>query len=129
MTMADEGAPPERPPQDHQRQAQPPQAGEPQVVYVERRGNGMAVASLVLGIIGVVFGLVPLTGFIAIILGVLAVIFGFIGRGNAKKKGLERGGMATAGLILGFIALGLGIWGLIIVGEVFEELERQLEEL
>jgi hypothetical protein len=36
----------------------------------------MAVAALVLGIVGCVLGLVPLTGFIALICGILGLVFG-----------------------------------------------------
>ena len=62
-------------------------------------GHGMAVASLVLGIIGIV-----LIGFV---FGILAIIFGSI----AKKQGYK-GGRATAGLTLGIIALVL--WAVVI---------------
>jgi hypothetical protein len=47
----------------------PPPPAQPdgqQVVDVGLPGNGMAVTSLVLGIVAVVMGLIPLTGFIAI---------------------------------------------------------------
>ena len=100
-----------------------------QVVYVERQDNGMATASLVLGIIGLVLGLVPLTGFIAIICGLLAVIFGSVGRKNAKKEGVGRKTMATWGLVLGAAALALGIWGLVIVFTSVSTLEQELENL
>lgn len=57
-------------------------------------GKGFGIASLVCGIVSFfIFGL---------ILGILAVIFG----GVAKNKGY-RGGMATAGIVLGVIGLAL----------------------
>ncbi len=66
--------------------------------------QGMAVASLVLGIASIAgtcfYGLgVPLA--------ILAVIFGFIARGRAKRGEGGGEGMALAGLICGFISLGI----------------------
>jgi hypothetical protein len=63
------------------------------------KNSGMAVASLVLGIVGMVFfPFVP---------SILAIIFGVIGTGQVKKSnGLLKGkGLATAGIILGIIAI------------------------
>ena len=62
----------------------------------------MGTASLVLGIIGVVFSWTLIFGFIP---GILAVIFGSIGRARAKRGEATNRGMATAGLVLGAIAL------------------------
>jgi hypothetical protein len=65
-----------------------------------RPSNGLAVASLVCGIVGVlIFG---------IILGPLAVIFGAVGLSRANN-GASGKGMAVAGLVLGLIAAILAI--------------------
>jgi hypothetical protein len=58
------------------------------------RSNGMAIAALVCGIIGLFI--------FEVILGVLAIIFGGIGLSRANR-GAGRRGMALAGLILGAI--------------------------
>ncbi len=65
---------------------------------VRTRTNGMAIASLVLGIVWV-YGIGSL----------LAVIFGFAGRSQIKQSNGEQtgGGLATAGIILGFLGLSL----------------------
>lgn len=63
----------------------------------EEEPGGMAIASLVLGIIGAVLSC---TGW-GIVLGILAIIFGAI---HLKKRSSRRG-MATAGLVLGIIAI------------------------
>jgi Domain of unknown function (DUF4190) len=68
-----------------------------------RAMEGMAVAALVLGIAGFVF--CPVT----LISGPLAVVFGYMGRRKiAESNGaLEGDGFCTAGIILGFIQVGL----------------------
>jgi len=66
--------------------------------------NGMATASLVLGIVGVVTGIV----FIGSLFGVLAIIFGAIALSRMAKKP-EIGGKTKAiiGIILGVVAIAL----------------------
>lgn len=65
--------------------------------------NGMGVAALVLGIVGLVFCL----GY-SIILPLLAVIFGAIGRKKADQGLANNKGMATAGFVMGIIGLAIG---------------------
>ena len=80
----------------------------------------MAVTSLVLGIIGALFGLIPLFFFIAFPCGLLALIFGVVGRRTAMTDPLRGGkGMATAGLILGLLGFGLAIVGIVVVANAF----------
>lgn len=58
--------------------------------------NGLAIASLVLGV----------TGWIVILVGpLLAIIFGHIARSQIKHTGQKGSGLALAGLILGYIQL------------------------
>ncbi len=73
-----------------------------QVVYAQPQGNGLAVTALVLGIIGLVFSMVP---FLPYPLAILAIIFGFIGLKKQVKKGL-----AITGIVTGIITLGLKVW-------------------
>ncbi|MEU4419314.1 DUF4190 domain-containing protein [Actinoplanes sp. NPDC024001] len=90
----------------------PPQPGYPappmyQPVVVGRIGpptSGWAVASMVLGIVGLVlvfcaWGIPSL----------LAVIFGHIGLSETKRGEKSGGGMAIAGLVMGYILLGPAI--------------------
>jgi hypothetical protein len=70
-------------------------------------GNGFAVTSMILGIVGFC---VPL------ICGLLAMLFGFLGLARSKETGTGKG-MAIAGIILGFLngivepaAIGYGIY-------------------
>jgi len=66
---------------------------------VAPKTNGMAIASLVLSLVGL------LCGFTAI----LGVIFGFVARGQIKRTGESGDGLALAGIIVGFVIIGLGI--------------------
>jgi len=98
-----------------------------------RRGNGVAVASLVLGLVSVVLMCI---WYVAMPCGILAIIFGVGGRKNARE-GASGGGMATAGLVLGLLGLLLPIVLLLgclaflgIGGEAaLEGLQKAVEEL
>jgi len=99
--------------------------------------NGLAIAALVLGIIGLLLSwlIVPA------ILSILAIIFGFLGRSKAKNQPHVGGtGMAIAGLVTGIIgvliAIAVFVFGSILVNEVsdnanedIEQFNEELEEL
>ncbi len=73
-----------------------------------RRTNGLAVASLVLGILGI-------TGPAFIIGPVLALVFGYRGRDQIDRSGgLEEGrGLAVAGIVLGWVGVGFALFFLL----------------
>jgi hypothetical protein len=87
------GAPPPAPPYFAPSYAPPPGYGLPPVGQTT---NGLAVASMVLGIVWV-FGIGS----------ILAVIFGFVARKQIKDSGGREsgGGMALAGIILGLVGV------------------------
>lgn len=64
--------------------------------------NGLGVASLVLGVIGV---LMCWTIVFGVVIGVMAIVFGAIGRTRANTGEATNGGQALVGLILGGVAL------------------------
>jgi len=66
--------------------------------------SGMAVASLVLGLVG------PFLGLLALVAGVLALIFGGVALRSIKRSPFLRGkGTAIAGIVLGVIDILLGV--------------------
>ena len=75
--------------------------------------SGLAIASLVCGIASFVFCLGPLTG-------IAAVITGTKGRQEIDRSGGRQTGreMATAGLILGWVAIGITV-AAIVIGVLF----------
>lgn len=76
-------------------QAFPPQ--DPMYGQPIKRTNGMAIAALVIGIIGLLV--------LQIILGPLAIIFGAVGLNFAKNNNGSGKGLAIAGLVLGIVDL------------------------
>ncbi|KUH98054.1 DUF4190 domain-containing protein [Mycobacterium sp. IS-3022] len=79
--------------------------------------NGLGIASLVIAIVALV------SVFGGIVLGVVAVILGFLGWGRAKRGEATNGGMAVAGIVLGFLSIieaivliWLAVWGFNQVG-------------
>jgi hypothetical protein len=74
--------------------------------------NGLGIAALVVAIVGL------FTVYGGIVLGVVAIVLGFLGRGRAKRGEATNGGVALAGIVLGFlgvivsiVAIALTVWG------------------
>ena len=88
-------------------QGQPPYQGQS---YGQANGappkNGMGTAALVVGIIAVILAVLffPL----GILLGVVAAVLGFLGRKKAARREATNRGQATAGLVLGLVAVLVG---------------------
>lgn len=64
--------------------------------------SGACVASLVLGVVSLVF--FPF-GYLAFVAGAAAVVFGIIGVGRANKGTVSGRGLAVAGMVLGAVGL------------------------
>lgn len=69
------------------------------------KGNGFGTTALVLGIVAVVFSVIPILGFVAFILGPLALIFGIIG----LTRKFTKKGTSITGLILGALSIIIAI--------------------
>jgi uncharacterized protein DUF4190 len=76
----------------------PPQAAAPK--------NGLGIASLVLAVIGL---LSVATVFAPIALGIVAVVLGFLAHARAKRGTADNGGVAIAGIVLGGLAVVVGV--------------------
>jgi Domain of unknown function (DUF4190) len=72
------------------------------------KNDGYAVASLVCSLVGIIIGLSAILG----------IIFGFVARGRIKRsQGTTKGaGMASAGIIVGFVALAISVTIAIVIG-------------
>lgn len=87
-------------------QYQPPQY-QPPVAPQKKPSNGMAIASLVLGVLAIIF--VFIYAWIGIVLAVVSIVLAAI----AKKE--SPSGLATAGLVLSIIALAICVIAVIAV--------------
>jgi Domain of unknown function (DUF4190) len=77
----------------------------------QARTNGLAIAAMILGILGF---------FTCGVTSVLALIFGHIASGQIKRTGENGQGMALTGIILGWLLTGLWIlyWILVLFGAI-----------
>jgi hypothetical protein len=90
----------------------PPVAPTPYAAVAAVPTSGMAIAALVMGIVGLT--LLPLVG------SILALIFGYMARNDIRQRPDEvsGGGLALAGIVMGWIAIGLSVVGLLIFGGI-----------
>ena len=70
-----------------------------------QRTNGMAIASLVLGILWLYW-----------IGSILALVFGYVARKQIRERGDSGDGMAIAGIVLGWV--GVGILGIALIAAI-----------
>ncbi len=74
----------------------------------QNKPNGMATASMVLGILSIVFGFF---GWLGIICGILAIIFAVVAKNKIKTDPAmaHSAGKAKGGLIMGIIGIIIGV--------------------
>ena len=109
-----QGAPQGPPPYPYQHQpgqypgGYPPQPQRPYYGYQPpmQPRNGLGIASLVLAIIAL---LSVWSVFAGVILGLGAVVIGILGRGRVKRGTANNGGVAIAGIVLGALAIIVGL--------------------
>lgn len=90
----------------------------------ENKKSGLSTASLVLGIISIVFSFIPFLNFLSIIMGILSIIFGIIG--IVRKAGK---GVAIAGFILGIISIIITYNFYKNVSDVFGNISNELNNI
>jgi hypothetical protein len=104
---------PETPRLDERPPVPPPPAPSPARPSVPAvPTSGMAIASLVLGIGGLT--VLPLLG------SIVAIILGYMARRDIRQRPAEVSGdgLARAGIVLGWIAVGLAVMGLLVFGGI-----------
>jgi Domain of unknown function (DUF4190) len=77
-----------------------PYAGQAPAPIAKR--NGLGITALVLAIIGLFFCWTVVGG---VLLGIAAVVMGFVARGRVKRGEADNGGIALAGVVLGFLSV------------------------
>jgi hypothetical protein len=88
----------------------PPAYSPPPAAAPAPTTSGLAIASFISGIAGLT--VLPLLG------SVLAIILGYMARSEIRQRPelLTGGGLALAGLIMGWVSVGLSILGLLLAG-------------
>ncbi len=91
-------------------------------------GNGMAIAGMVLGIIGFLLAFIPCFGWVlAIVLGIIGATLSGIGLGTASRAGGGKG-MAISGLVLSILAILWGpVWFFVIWGTMLHGAQNALQ--
>ncbi|MDQ0676070.1 putative PurR-regulated permease PerM [Pseudarthrobacter siccitolerans] len=88
------------------------------------KSNGFGTAALVLGIVAIVFSIIPVVGFIAFILGPLALIFGVIG---VTRKFTKKGTSIT-GAILGALSIIIAIIVTVVIAAAANSVSETLNK-
>lgn len=90
--------------------------------------KGFAVTAFVCGIVGAIFGLIPILALLALPLGIIAVVFGLLGarRNKRAKAGV---GLARAGWLLGVTAVILAVIGFVIVNNAIDDFQDDMDQL
>ncbi len=92
---------------------QPPQS---------KPGNGLGIASMIIGIVSLVFFCYI---YLSIPAAIVSVILGGVGLSKSKRFGMKNG-MAVAGIVCSCIALGLMIISIIALQEVMEDIMSEV---
>jgi hypothetical protein len=97
----------------------PPPYGQPAygAQYVVRADrNGLGTASLVLGILGLIFSVVPVIGIVAWPLVILGLVLGLVGISRAGRGEATNKGVAIAGTVLSSIGLAICVAWFAVLG-------------
>ena len=81
---------------------------------VQKKGNPLGLAAMILGIIAVVLAFIPCIGWLGFIPGLLGVIFGAISLKKANAGEVDNKGMSITGLVCGLVAVIILIFQLVI---------------
>jgi len=97
----------------------PGPAGSP----VRRAGNGIALAGMVCGIVGLVTGWVPFFGVIGIVASIVGLSLSIPGLRRSRDTG-ERRSFAITGIITSSLGIVVGVLGIILTVVVFRAVQR-----
>ncbi|MFD9358556.1 DUF4352 domain-containing protein [Streptomyces sp. NPDC060031] len=104
----------------------PDWAGAPYGYPAPQNTNGLAVAALVLGLLGLAIGPIPVVFWFGGLLAVIGIGIG-IGAVVRSRSGAPRGTMAVVGTGLAVLGLGASVGGYFLTGAVFDRIDRRLD--
>lgn len=90
-------------------QVGPPVVMQPMMAQVKPKTNGLAVASMVIALVGLILV------YFAWIAQIVALILGLVAKKRIKETGEGGNGMATAGIVIAAIILGIQVVGAIVL--------------
>jgi len=93
----------------------PPSTDQPEPVYQQSPRNGLGIAALILGIVGVLSVVLPFGFWVAAILGIIGLILGLIGYGRFQRSEATNGTMALWGIITSAVAVLVSIVAAVIL--------------
>jgi Domain of unknown function (DUF4190) len=105
-----------------------PSSGQYAPVGVQMR-NGLGIAALCCGLVGILVGLIPIMFLLSGALGILAIVFGAVGIRRVRRREASNRGMAITGLVSGIAAFALAIWGISIVFSAANSLNEELSRI
>lgn len=91
--------------------------------------NGLGIAALCCGLVGILIGLIPFMFLGAGALGILAIVFGIVGIRRVGRGEASNRGMAIAGLVTGVAAFALGIVGVSIMVSGLNSISNEFDHL
>lgn len=92
--------------------------GQPPYGYQPKPGKGLAIASLVLGILALPLSWVPIVGLFCAVMGIVAIVLGIIGIKKASAGTASGKGLAITGLALGALSVFLAVAMTIFTGPI-----------
>lgn len=104
----------ETPPHQHQ------PGYTPQPPFAEKKG--MAIASMVIGIVAIVLSIIPVLGLVSFILGPIAVILGIVSLVQKRGKG-----QAITGVITGAIGFVIVLLGTLLFGAAISSFDEEMQ--
>ncbi|WP_374205735.1 MmpS family transport accessory protein [Crossiella sp. S99.2] len=106
-----------------------PPAQQQPLPVAAKPSNGLGLTGFILGLVGLVFSLIPLVGVIAWPLVILGVIFCIIGLVKVKNKTATNKGLAITGLVASVVGLGMCVTWVVIAGQAINEVQDKATEL
>ncbi|MFC7382845.1 hypothetical protein [Sphaerisporangium rhizosphaerae] len=114
-------------PQGYPQQAYMPPPGQPPYGYRPEPKNGLGLAAVIVGGIGILFGFVPLTFWVAGPLALTSIALGLAGIARVRRGTATNQAVSSIGLVLGVLAAGFSIWGAVTFFGALNDLSDSLK--
>jgi hypothetical protein len=96
-------------------------------MYTPPQTNGLATAGFVCGLVALIICLIPFGIFLGGLVAIAGIVFGFLGRSRSREANIPGAGMATAGIVLGFVGIVVGVLWLVAIGVFVKNVNDHLQ--